>query len=197
MATRQLQLTSDSHSPQIVTASSISSNTDVGSSTSTSIVSTPQQLFASTNGKRHTLMPKYLKYPQWSVQRNGISSYLALCRHWDDWKSEYGLMGCWQIPYFDFAFSIALQAKASFSVVHWPKICCTLSVRNIVPWNSKFIKACSTGNLPYVRELALAGHGGPTDIDNYGWPALHVRPRHARFHIRADLHLACSEERFS
>ena len=178
MTLQQLQLISDSHSLQVISASNASSDTDVGSSTSTFTLSSPQQLFATTSGKRHTSKPKVLSFGKSSAKWTEFSSYMALCRHWDDWKSEYGLLGHWRLPYFISAYAIAVQAQASFSVFHWPKICCTISVRNIVPGDSEFMTACSKGNLSDVRRLALARRGGPTDVDEYGQPAIHVRSLH-------------------
>ncbi|KAL8957538.1 MAG: hypothetical protein Q9183_006030, partial [Haloplaca sp. 2 TL-2023] len=48
-----------------------------------------------------------------------------------------------------------------------------MALKNILSRESKFITACAAGDLEAVRQMALAGHGAPSNIDEYGKPALH------------------------
>lgn len=52
-----------------------------------------------------------------------------------------------------------------------------ITVRNIVPKDCEFMKACEEGNADFVWDMMVAGKGAATDIDEWGVPALHVRSK--------------------
>jgi hypothetical protein len=49
-----------------------------------------------------------------------------------------------------------------------------MSVKNIVPCDSRFMLACEAGDVDLVRKLMVARRGRASDIDERGKPALHV-----------------------
>lgn len=93
----------------------------------------------------------------------------------DELRTVYRISVTFRLPSILSAHALSIQAEATFSVLCWPSFSQYVSLKNIVPDDSDFMKACSAGDYESARNIALDGKGSPTDIDEHGQPALHVR----------------------
>ena len=80
-----------------------------------------------------------------------------------------------RLPWVLYAYALDVQASLTFSLLQWPQFFRSISFKNIVPRRSSFMVACDKGQYVRARDLAIAGRGRPTDVDEDGQPALHVR----------------------
>ena len=71
-------------------------------------------------------------------------------------------------------YAIAVNASVQRFCSGWPTLSHSIGLRNIVSSDSRFMKACDSGDVHLVREMMMAGRGRATDIDELGNPALHV-----------------------
>ncbi|KAL8964704.1 MAG: hypothetical protein Q9183_004269, partial [Haloplaca sp. 2 TL-2023] len=88
-------------------------------------------------------------------------------------QSVYWFVGLMRLPHFLSEHAICMTAQLWISCFSWPRITYTMALKNIVSCDSDFITACATGDLKAARQIALAGHGTPSSIDDFGKPALH------------------------
>ena len=107
---------------------------------------------------------------------------------WDELRTVYWVSGTFRLPSILSAYALSVQARATFSVLHWPSFSQSVSLKNIVPDDSEFMKACDAGNYESARNIALDGKGSPTDIDKHGQPALHVSERAQSIVENAECH---------
>lgn len=107
--------------------------------------------------------------------RSNRVRYIVLQSQRNEFRTVYRVSGIFRLPSILSAYALSVQAEAIFSMLHWPSFTQFVSLKNIVPDNSEFMKACDAGDYEKARSMALAGHGSPTDIDEHGQPALHVR----------------------
>ena len=103
-----------------------------------------------------------------------VTSSVVLNVHWNDLRSTYTVSGTLRMPSVLAGYALTVRARLDLFKLSWPSISPTVGIRNIVPDNSEFMLACRAGNLAKVKELALARQGSPTDIDESGYPAIHV-----------------------
>ena len=106
-------------------------------------------------------------------QTQSIRSFLLMNTRWNLLRSTCVMRSSLKVLFFS-NHLIAIQATLERFRLSWPTLTYSITLRNIVSMDSTFMVACAAGDLIKVRDLALAGQGGPTDIDENGVPALHV-----------------------
>ncbi|KAL8872463.1 MAG: hypothetical protein Q9174_001907, partial [Haloplaca sp. 1 TL-2023] len=88
-------------------------------------------------------------------------------------RSVYSVVGLLKVPHSLSDHAICMTARLWFSCSSWPRVKCTMAMKNFVRRDSRFITACAAGDLETTRQMTLAGHGAPSNIDEFGKPALH------------------------
>lgn len=121
-----------------------------------------------------TRQPRILGGPSHTAHYLRLRSWIIVHTRWNDLQSTYSLSGLVRFPYMMSGFALHVQAMIKLSILHWPLISHTLSLKNIVPVESTFMQACALGDLALVRSLAVARQGYLADVDEMGRPALHV-----------------------
>ena len=92
----------------------------------------------------------------------------------DTFQTTHRLTGILRLPTISSAYALVIKFEARLSALHWPVLLQSVSFKNVVPINARFMRACDAGDCEAVRDLAFAGEGGISDIDENGQPALHV-----------------------
>ena len=126
--------------------------------------------------KGSTCLPRIWK---WKVAEGswpdvGVRSSVAFRNHWNEWQSTYTVSGSLQMPSILSNYVVTVNIQLKLFKVSWPSIAPSLGLRNIVRFNSEFLKACRDGNIAIIRQLALNGKGSATDMDVFGRPAMDV-----------------------
>ena len=106
-------------------------------------------------------------------QTYSVRSFILINARWNLLRSTVDMRSSLKVPFFS-NHLIAIRATLEQFRLSWPTLTYSITLRNIVSMDSTFMVACAAGDLIKVRDLALAGQGGPTDIDENGVPALHV-----------------------
>jgi len=117
-------------------------------------------------GKRNLANSGYSKY--------GAPSSVALNVQWNDLRSAYIISGTIRMPSLLSGYAVTVHARLDLFKLSWPSLSPTIQLRNTVARGSEFITACRDGDVAKVQALALARRGSPTDVDEFGKPALHV-----------------------
>jgi hypothetical protein len=107
-----------------------------------------------------------------------VTSSVVMNSYWNDFRSISSLSALLRLPFILSGYAIAFQARVERYRAGWPCISHSITLRNIVPADSRMMVACLAGDLSSVRELVLAGKGSPKDIDEYGKPAIRVSEIH-------------------
>ncbi len=107
-----------------------------------------------------------------------LSSFVLTNTHWNLLSSAYSVTSLLRLPYFFSDRAISIQAQLQCFQLSWPSISHSVTLKNIVSQNLRFMRACRAGTVGEVRKLAMSRQGSPTDIDEFGTPALHVRTGH-------------------
>lgn len=126
----------------------------------------------------HASQPRVLGGQLIEAPKARVGSWVVLSTHWNDLRSTYVVSGLLRLPYMLARYAVAVEAVFHLSALHWPCMSHTLSVKSIIPHDSRFLRACANGDLSAVRDLAVARQGHPTDVDETGRPVLHVRLLH-------------------
>lgn len=139
------------------------------------------QIFA-TQGQKPLVNADRIRPGCITIQKKSRNAYsMVFQTQWDELRTIYWVSGKVQLPYVLSAYALKVQIQATFSALHWPSLSQLVSLRNIVSNDSQFMKACDAGDYETARHLALSGKGSPTDIDEHGQPALHVREHNLRW----------------
>jgi hypothetical protein len=72
-------------------------------------------------------------------------------------------------------YAIEVQARIQIFTASWPSLFHSISLRNVVPPHSRFMKVCKDGDLETVIETMISGGRSRTDIDEFGKSAFNVR----------------------
>ena len=129
-------------------------------------------------------LPRILKLWYWpDKHQNDIDltghpplpqAFIILKAYWNGSFSHYRLRGFLKLPHPLSRHALIVETKVFWLQMRWPTFSPSISVKNIVPRYSKFMKACATGDLFNVRRLVRNGHGSPNDLDEFGVPVLHA-----------------------
>jgi hypothetical protein len=132
--------------------------------------------------------------PSFHIPRNGVSepriwpivsrdtnrskqplgSSIVLHKHWNLLCSIYSVSCLLRLPFILVNYCISINASIQWFFAGWPTVSHSISVKNIVPADSRFMMACDEGNTRLVWEMMMKGMGRATDIDEFGIPTLHV-----------------------
>lgn len=104
-----------------------------------------------------------------------ISSSIVLNAHWNQLRSTYSISCLLRLPFMLSRYTIEVRAGIQCFTASLPSLFYSIGLKNIIPSDSRFMKACEGGDLETVREMMILGGGSPTDLDEFGKSALHVR----------------------
>lgn len=126
-----------------------------------------------TRTSPHVLLPR-CRAVQLQDHRN-VKTTVTLRYQKDDLRSCSWILGVLRLPWMFSSNVIYIAIQLWFFKASWPHLRHSMSIKTVVPQDSKFMKACAAGSLEDVRQLALDGYGSPSSVDETGKPAIHVK----------------------
>ena len=106
-----------------------------------------------------------------------VQTLITMGRQTDELRSTSWVIALFRLPSVLSSYAVCLTFQLWWFTLSWPSLRHSLAIKEILPLDSLFVKACQAGNVEEVRQLALSGKGMPSSIDEAGRPMLHVTDR--------------------
>lgn len=103
-----------------------------------------------------------------------VRTSIAVGRQTDELRSTSWMIASFRLPSVLSSYVLCLTFQLWMFRLSWPSLRHSLAIKEILPRDSLFVKACTAGNVEEAKQLALSGKGMPSSIDEAGRPMLHV-----------------------
>lgn len=84
------------------------------------------------------------------------------------------MIALFRLPSLLSSYAVCITIQLWLFRLSWPCLRQSLTVKEVLPPDSLFVKACAEGNVEGVKQLALIEKGMPSSMDEAGRPMLHV-----------------------